>query len=292
MRSARSFFWLYLSRKTLKEVLRGIGQRRLAGLAAEMAYNNLLAMFPVIVALLAAIGLLDIAPKYVNFLAQELLQIAPEQVLALLRDFIAQVTLPKGKEVIIVSLAVALWVASSAMGAAMNAMDEIHQIAPSQRRSFGHSRFVALGLTVATISLYLIASFLIFISDVVVQFLLDWAQIPSARILSFWNLGRWMGGLLSMVVAFGAIYRYGPSRWRSGDPLIPGALLAAFLWAASSRLFRFYVSHFDSYNLTYGTLGAGIVLLLWLNFSSLAMLIGAQFNVVVGAAMRAKPQHR
>ena len=291
MRSTRSFFWPYLSHKTLKQVLRGIGQRRLPGLAAEMAYNNLLALFPVIVALLAAIGLLDIAPKYVNFLAQELLQIAPEQVLSLLRDFITQVSLPEGKEVIVVSLAAALWVASNAMGAAMNAMDEIHQIAPSQRRSFSQSRFVSLGLTIATLSLYLIASFLIFISDVIVQFLLDWLQISSNRILPLWNLVRWLGGLASIVVAFGAVYRHGPSRWRSGDPLLPGALLAALLWAASSKLFRFYVGHFDSYNLTYGALGAAIVLLLWLNFSSLAMLIGAQFNVVVGRARRADPQH-
>lgn len=95
-----------------------------------------------------------------------------------------------------------------------------------------------------------------------------------------------------LAFAFCLIYRFGPSRWRTGTPLLPGAAIAAFSWAAMSRLFRLYVANFAAYNLTYGTLSTGIVLMLWLNFSSLVMLVGAQLNVAVAEAMQEEQKWR
>ncbi|HEY9882032.1 MAG TPA: YhjD/YihY/BrkB family envelope integrity protein, partial [Thermosynechococcaceae cyanobacterium] len=88
------------------------------------------------------------------------------------------------------------------------------------------------------------------------------------------------------------IYRFGPSRWTVGTPILPGAILAAIFWAVLSGLFRFYVTHFGSYNRAYGVIGAVIVLLLWLYLSSLVMLIGAQLNVTVGAAMQRRSRRK
>jgi membrane protein len=87
-------------------------------------------------------------------------------------------------------------------------------------------------------------------------------------------------------VAFAFIYRYGPSRHHRGTPIFPGAILAAIFWAGFSGLLRVYVSNFANYNWTYGTIGTFIILLLWLNFSSLVMLLGAQLNVTVGKEMK------
>jgi membrane protein len=69
---------------------------------------------------------------------------------------------------------------------------------------------------------------------------------------------------------------------------MPGAILASVLWALVSNLFRLYVYYFGKFNITYGTIGAFIVLLLWLQISSLIMLLGAQLNVIVGDEMRMK----
>jgi membrane protein len=92
---------------------------------------------------------------------------------------------------------------------------------------------------------------------------------------------------LSIVAtAFAFIYRFGPSRWSHGTPIMPGALLAAISWAILSGLFRLYVSNFGNYNRAYGAVGAVIILLLWLYMSSLVLLLGDQLNVTVGEAMQ------
>jgi membrane protein len=101
---------------------------------------------------------------------------------------------------------------------------------------------------------------------------------------------RWLVALGIVTIAFSILYRQGPSRWLPGTPLLPGAMIAAFLWALMSQTFNLYVRYFANFNFTYGTLSAGIVLLLWLNWSSLIVLLGAQMNVTIGKAMGNRPR--
>lgn len=286
MLSTRFFrFFRYLNWKTLRQVVVEAGKQRLFGLSAEMAYNNVLALFPSLVAILAAIGMLAISQDKVDFLGRQVLSIAPEPVLNLIEDFISTIKLPQGEKVVLISCAVALWVASGALNTAMGALDQIYQIPLKQRRPFWLAKVIALGLTLGTASLIMSASFLAFVSDLLINLALQIGHIPADGILSAWKLCGWVLTLIMLAIAFSLVYRFGPSQWRSGTPLLPGAIIGALLWQAVSRLFRIYINHFSDYNVTYGTLSAGIVLLLWLNLSSLCMLLGAQLNVTVGAAM-------
>jgi membrane protein len=286
MLSMRFFrFFRHLNWKTLRQVVVEAGKQRLFGLSAEMAYNNLLALFPSLVAILAAIGMLAISQETVNFLPRQVLSIAPEPVLNLIEDFIRTIKLPQGEKVVFISCALALWVASGAINTAMNALDQIYQIPIKQRRPFWLAKIIALGLTLGTISLVMSASFLAFVSDLLIKFALEIGAIPASGILSSWRFFNWILTLAILAVAFSLVYRFGPSRWQRGTPLLPGAIIGALLWEAVSRLFRIYINYFSDYNVTYGTLSAGIVLLLWLNLSSLCMLLGAQLNVTVGTAM-------
>ncbi|GAB1542003.1 hypothetical protein NUACC21_46760 [Scytonema sp. NUACC21] len=289
MPSIRFFrFFCYLNLKTLKQVVVEIGKQRLLGLSAEMAYNNLLALFPTLIAILAAIGMLEISQEKVDFLARQVLSVAPEPVIYLIQEFIHRIRLPQGGKVVFVSCLVALWVASGALNAAMNALDRIYQIPIKQRRPFWKAKLVSLSLTIGTIILIMSASFLVFVSNWLIKFGLAIALIPAWGLLSLWNLFCWALTLVILAVAFSFVYRFGPSRWRKGAPLLPGAIIAALLWELFSKIFRIYiVTYFNNYNLTYGTLSAGVVLLLWLNLSSLCMLIGAQLNVTVDKAMKA-----
>jgi len=88
------------------------------------------------------------------------------------------------------------------------------------------------------------------------------------------------------VLAFAFIYYFGPSRKIRGFPIFPGAFFASISWVGISSLFRLYVTNFGNYNKVYGTVGAFIVLMLWLYMSSFVMLLGAQLNAVVGEEMR------
>lgn len=266
-------------------------QRRLPSLASEMAYNAMLGLFPGILAMLTAIGLVNSLENTFNRLAWSLSEIAPGAVNELIQNFAVEVSAGENKGLFSLSFVIALWASSGAISAAMRALDEIHQIPPAQRRPFWKARLLSIGLTVGTILLLLTASYLVFISAEVIQFLAQQSgDTLGDWVLRIWKLSTWPLALGIVSTAFAFVYRFGPSRWTRGKPLMPGAVLAALSWALLSASFRMYVAHFGNYNKVYGAIGTVIVLLLWLFLTSLVMLIGDQLNVIVGELMLRDPR--
>ncbi|HBE34879.1 MAG TPA: ribonuclease BN, partial [Cyanobacteria bacterium UBA11368] len=264
------------------------GEQRLPGLAAEMAYNAMLSLFPTILAILTAIGLFASLRFTVRDIAYQVSQVAPQEALFLIQGFVQTVSRSHNEGLFSLSFIVALWTASAAQSAAMAALDEIHQIPLQQRRPFWKAKLVSIGLTIGTILLLIVAAFLMFISDLIVQVVASQSGNLQSGLLKLWRLLTWPAGLAIIASAFAFVYRYGPSRWNKGSPILPGAILAAISWAILSSLFRLYVTNFGNYNAAYGTVGTFIVLMLWLNLSSLVMLFGGQLNVTVGESMRKK----
>ncbi len=271
-----------LTWKTWVQAIRSAGQQRLMGLASEMAYNATLSLFPAILALLTAIGLFDAPRTAARRLADQVEAVAPLQVVNLVQDFVADIT-NRNQGLFSLSTVGALWAMSSAIGAAMVAMDQIHQIPPKQRRPFWKHRILALFIAIGSIAMLLGAIFLIFVSDFAVRLLASQSGAFEIFLLRLW---QWLSlpiALGLVAIAFSVIYRWGPSQWRSGTPILPGAVLAAICWAGLSLLFRNYVLQIVDYNRTYGTLGTVIVLLLWLYLGCLVMLMGNQLNITVGS---------
>ncbi|MBW4648346.1 MAG: YihY/virulence factor BrkB family protein [Kastovskya adunca ATA6-11-RM4] len=283
---ARFFrFFRYLNVVALRRTFTRAFQRRLMGLSSEIAYNAMLALFPAVLAILTAVGLFEesLQSTFHN-IASQLSEIAPVDALDLIRDFVNEISQTKSPRLFSFSFLLALWAASGALSAAMNALDQIHQIPPQQTRPFWKAKLVSLSLTIGTILLFVTASFLVFISDWIIKLVAD--QSGVSLFLTLWRLLSWPLALGIVAIAFAFIYRYGPSRWNKGMPILPGAVLAAVAWAILSALFRLYVANFGNYNKVYGTVGAVIVLLLWLYMSSLVLLLGDQLNVTVGEAMQ------
>lgn len=286
MLSARFFrFFRYLNLSTLKKTFIKAMKRRLMGLSAEMAYNAMLALFPGILAVLTAIGLFqDSLQDTFRDLANQLSEVAPAEALTLIRDFAKEISLTKSSSLFSLSFIFAIWAASGALSAAMNALDQIHTIPTEQARPFWKAKLISLGLTIGSIVLLMTASFLVFISSEIVGMV---ARHSGAFVLStIWRLLSWPLALGIVATAFAFIYRFGPSRWTKGTPIMPGAILAAVSWAILSALFRVYVENFGNYNKVYGAVGAVIILLLWLYMTSLVLLLGDQLNVTVGEAMQ------
>lgn len=280
-------FFLFLNWTTLKKTIARVAKRRLPGLSAEIAYNAMLSLFPAILAVLTAIGLLgEVLEPTFRELATRLSKVAPDEAMVLIRDFAKQITDTQNTGLFSISFVVAIWTASAALSAAMTALDQIHQIPLNQTRPFWKAKLVSLGLTIGTILLLVTASFVVFISDSILQFFVRESGLYI--LLNIWQLLIWPLALSIVATAFAFIYRYGPSCWNSGTPMMPGAVLAAVSWAILSALFRLYVESFGNFNQVYGAVGAVIVLMLWLYLSALVVLVGDQLNVTVGEAMRSK----
>jgi membrane protein len=284
-------FFRHLNWRTLKKTFARTAERRLLGLASEIAYNAMLSLFPAILALITAIGLLaESLQNTFKQLAVQLSQVLPEQALVLIRDFATtEITNSKNSGLFSLSFAIAIWTASGAVNTAMTAFDQIHQIPSEKMRPFWKAKLVSLGLTMGTIVLLVLASFLVFLSDLLLGMVVR-ENISLIFLLHLWQLLRWPLVLSIVAAAFSFIYRYGPSRWNPGTPMMPGAILAAVFWAILSALFRLYVANFGNYNKVYGAVGAVIVLMLWLWLSAVVLLVGDQLNVTVGEDMRSKTQ--
>ncbi|MBD2436067.1 YihY/virulence factor BrkB family protein [Nostoc sp. FACHB-110] len=280
-------FFRHLNWRTLKKTLARTIERRLLGLAAEIAFNAMLSLFPAILAVLTAIGLLaESLQDTFRQLAALLSQVIPDEAMILIRDFTTrEIAHSKNSSLFSVSFAIAIWTASGAVSTAMTAFDQIHKIPPEKIRPFWKARLISLGLTIGTILLLMLASFFVFVSDLVLRIVV-YQHNSLIFLLHLWLLLRWPVTLGIVAATFSFIYRYGPSVWNSGTPIMPGAILAAIFWAILSALFRLYVANFGNYNKVYGTVGTFIVLMLWLWMSAAVLLIGDQMNVIVGEDMR------
>ncbi|MEP6517274.1 YihY/virulence factor BrkB family protein [Microcoleus vaginatus] len=305
-------FWLFcrcLTWGTLKEVGGKAGEQRLPGLSAEMAYNSMLALFPGLLAILSAIALFEPLQSTLYQIARLLGEIIPDDVRNLIGGLIKEILLTRSKGLFSVSFLGAIWAFSGVMSAAMAALDRIHEIPSERTRPFWKAKLISLALSIGTIILLILASGVVFVSDLIVQAIArqscllesvancDLKDVQNclllagncpleSQLLGAWRLWRWPISLGIVSLAFAFVYRYGPSRRQPDIPIVSGAVFAAILWALFSALFRFYVLHLGNYTWTYGTIGSFIVLLLWLDISSLVMLIGAQLNVTVGKAMK------
>ncbi|WP_017713485.1 YihY/virulence factor BrkB family protein [Prochlorothrix hollandica] len=273
----------YINWSTCVGVTRSVVKQRLPGLAAEIAYNATLSLFPTILSLLAAISTLDLSRPALKSLATRFAAMAPLEVVDLIRSFV-DLDRPPGR-LFQISFLVALWVSSSALASTMAALDQIQQTPRSQRRPFWKTRSIAVLLTLGTMALYIISAFLIFIGDFVIRLLAHHAGGVKTVLLGLWWMLNWPISLGLITLAFACLYRFGPSQWDRRRPIFLGAFLAALAWLALSFGFRHYLRDFDGYTQVYGALATAVILMIWLNLCALVMLIGYQLNVTVGDKM-------
>ncbi|RMF65673.1 MAG: YihY/virulence factor BrkB family protein [Cyanobacteria bacterium J069] len=278
-------FFAHLRPAVVRRVAHRAAEHRLPGLSAEMAYNAMLALFPAILAILTAIGLFQPLNNTFLRIMQDVSEVVPNEAWGIIQSFTEELSNSRDRTLFSLSFLIAVWAASGAASAAMTALDQIHQIPRSKLRPFWKAKLVSLGLTVGGLLLLIVALTVVFVGDLIVRQVS--IQAPTLRpwLLTLWQLLPLPVTLLIISITFGAIYRFGPSRWDKGRPIMPGALLAAIFWAVLSNLFRLYVSNFADYNRVYGAVGAVIILLLWLYLTSLVMLLGDEVNVTVGEAI-------
>jgi len=251
-------------------------------MAAGVAFYAFLSIFPAMSALILIYGLVA-DPAVIERQIAVLSGVLPQEALSLLSDQLhSLIAAPPGKLGLglIVSLALALWSATSGTGTLMQALT----IAYEETETRGVIGFYgrAIGLTIGVGAFGLVSLFLI----AVVPVLVDYLPLPQA-----WRdliaLIRWPILAVLVLVALGFAYRLAPARqapcwhWFS-----PGTIAAALFWLVGSAGFSFYVGHFASYNKSYGSLGAVVVLLMWFYVSAYIVLAGAELNAEFEKARR------
>ncbi len=138
---------------------------------------------------------------------------------------------------------------------------------------------------------FLLVAVLLMFGPTVEHVVASHAGAASGFVSWVWWIAQWPILLAGLLVAFATLLYLGPDdetcEWRF---LTPGAFVAALLWIAASGGFAFYSATFSSYNKTWGSLSAVIVMLTWLWLSALALLLGAEINAEVEVRRQPQPE--
>ncbi len=283
--------FLTLTRRFLTEIIPAAiwsaGFYRLPGLAAEMAYNWMLGLFPLILMALTTIGLFSLNPENTyGEIMEQVRRVAPVDAALFVDRFVKEISYGRNFSLFSASFLATLWGASGALSAAMIALDMSHQVPPQVLRSFWHRRVLSILLTIGIMILTGAASFLLFFSgrvlDQIIQRADQFGFNPLREGLAW--MGTWLDypiGMAMLILSCVTLYRFGPSYRLRGIPLVPGALCASVLWILASTGLQLYATNFNNFNRAYGFVGGFIVLLLWLWLSSLVLLLGEQINIAV-----------
>jgi membrane protein len=242
------------------------------GLAQQIAYSSLLAFFPAMIFLVGLFGLIGIYDDLRDFLGV----IAPGAVLEALD--IAQESAEGQSASLAVVLGAfgAVWAASGAMGSMIKAVNRAYD--RTETRPFWKVRLIAILLVASTGIMTAALFILIVFGGPLGEAIASEARLGGAFDL-LWAILRWPLAFVGILLFFALVYYLAPNtEHRNWKWITPGSIVGGLLWLALSGLFALYTSFAGSYDKTYGSLAGGIILLLWLNYSSFAVLYGAELN--------------
>ena len=243
-------------------------------LAAGVAFYSLLALVPALIAAVAIYGLFA-DPAQIERHVSDMLGAAPAEVRDLIVTQLEDITNDRSSAIglsAIVGLVVALWSASSGTKQLIASINVAYD--EKESRKFVMLRALSLALTIGAILFLLVAVGLI-------------AFLPAVlEAVGLGDVGRTVASIIRwpllaalFAAALAVMYRLAPDR---DDPELkwtsPGAIVATIIFLIGSALFSLYTKRFASYNETYGSLGAIVVLMLWLLITAYAIIIGAELN--------------
>lgn len=269
-------------RRFVVQLARGLAADRIADAGAMMAYYAILALFPMLVFVLTiAMLVVDVATieQGVAIVTQAMPPSTREVITARVQAFVD--TASAGFAV--GTAAFALWGAARgarALSGALNTMSGKAETRPWWRR-----QLLAIGVTLAVAIIMVLALALLVIGPIAGHWLADRLGLGAAFDRA-WSVGRWLGAGLLVMLVWAMLYRLLPNTRAPFRTFLPGAFAGVLGWLGLSYGFGVYLGYAGGYETTYGALGGGIVFLVWLWLSNIALLFGAEVNDVLADLRR------
>jgi membrane protein len=265
--------------RALKATVQEFQRDDALGIAAQLAYYLILALFPfilVLVSLLGTFGSEELASEVLGYFQR----VMPEQAYEIIKDFTDNIISGKAEAPGLFTFGIlfTLWAASGAFAALINALNRAYDV--QETRPFWKVRVIAILMTLGLSVLILIGVLLLVLGPQIGEAIANVFGLERT-FLVVWEVARWPVALFFMMFTVALLYYFAPDVDQPFRWITPGGLIGIILWVLASVGFNFYVSNFGSYNKTYGSIGAVIVLLLYLYISSLTILFGATLNATL-----------
>ncbi|MDI1297501.1 MAG: YihY/virulence factor BrkB family protein [bacterium] len=259
----------------LKRVYAALSGNHIGLLAAGVAYYAFLSIAPLLAAVVLTYGLFG-DPSMVGRHMQAIISVVPADAASLINDQLLGVVSTRKPAIgfgLLLALAIAVYGATRAASAIMEALNIVY--GEKEGRNILIFYRTSMGITFSAVLVVVVGVFTATVIGLLQDVLTNWGP----GVLFAIKAGTWLcAGLLASVI-FGLIYRYGPNRPRPHwQWLSVGSVAATLFWLVATLGVSFYVATFGNYNKTYGSLGAVVVLQLWLFVSAYIVLLGAQIN--------------
>jgi membrane protein len=247
-----------------------------------LAYNFLLALFPLLLFILTLFGLFARSSELQSSLLSYFADFLPPSAFQLLKAITIEMAANATSGKLTFGIVLTLWFASGGTSSMISTLDAIYHV--RQSRGWFRGRLIALELTIAILVLLITSLFIVLVGG----HFTDWIGMKlhlTSIVMTAWKGLQWAAVVLFLTLSFSLIYYFGPSleqrRWHW---ITLGSIFGGCLWLAASAGLRVYLHFFNTYTATYGSLAAMMILLAWLYVTGLAFLIGGEINAQIERA--------
>jgi membrane protein len=283
--SLKNFFWDLrdlLRYSTLKATVQEFVRDDALGLAAQLAFYLILAIFPFI---LFCVAILDTfsssSPQFVTELFEYLRRLLPAQVFGLIHSYTEDTLRNEDTAPGLLSFGIlgTIWATSGAFAALINALNRAYDV--QETRPFWKVRGIAILMALGLSALILTGVLLLVAGPSIGRTIAEVFTLGDEFMVA-WNLVRWPAALLFMLATVALLFYFAPDANQPFRWITPGGFVGITLWILASVAFNLYLSSdFNTYDKTYGSIGTVIILLLYLYISSLMILFGATLNATL-----------
>jgi membrane protein len=249
--------------------------------AGNLAYKAIFAIFPFFTFLLSLLGLFN-AQDLVNTMIENLSGMLPQSATKFIEGQLLSITQSQAESAFtfgaIISILLALWGVSGAFRSVMEAMNVMYEVEEDRPfwKKYGISIFISLAVVLLMLTAFVIVVFGRSIGGAVAE------TVGLGTVFqTVWSIVQWPIVACVVLFTFAVVYYFAPAakqRWRW---ISPGSVLAFIFWLLFSLAFSYYAGNFSSYNETYGSLAGVIIFMLYVYYSALIMLVGAEMNQVI-----------
>lgn len=272
-----------------RRVYRQLWEDELLSRSAALSYYFVFALFPMLFFLIALMGVFAQSHNLEASLFSYFGRFLPPDAFSLLQKTLREVASRASGLKLAFGVVLALWSASGGVSSVMDALNRCYHVRDA--RPYVKQKLISLGLTVAISALIIAALVMVLYGNDIAQFVGARTGLSGVTV-QVWQVAQWALAFFLVVLSFATLYYWGPDVEQHWQWITPGSLVGVILWVGASLLFRAYLHYFNNFSKTYGSLGAVIVLLLWLYITGMAILIGAEINSEIenAAAERGHPE--
>lgn len=264
-------------RQFFRDLWQEIQKDNLFNGSAALAYYFFFSLFPAMIFLLSLLPYLPIPNLHASIMGL-LSQFMPGEAYQMFSGTINEITNNPQGGLLSIGALLTLWAASTGFYAIMQHLNFTYDV--NESRPYWKARGTAVLLTLASGTLIIGALGLVLLGEVIHNWLVSTVGLQGP-LLSVFAVAQWIIIASALFLGFALNYHFGPDVKQEFRFITLGSIMGVLLLVAASLGFKFYVSNFGSYNATYGSIGAVIVLMLWLNILGLVILFGSEVNALV-----------